>query len=984
MRSTNFPFILTSFRRLGSFLLAIVSWLLLSYAPSARAAEEPGIYCFIVGVSNVRPWPLKGADELADRFELKIRRIFPEAKVEKLTSLGLEKPTWEALDRIMHDIIPQLPRYSSIIFYFAGHGERDTRNPEYDGDLHLLLEGASLTEHHRKSLRVAELYDAVARTRMINGLFFFDCCYSGTIIDPKTRTGRLFGSGDADLENTRRFLFFTATSNGQQATLGTFTERLLSSWEAESKINMCLSPEQLAAAVIKIYDQKPERGLQAPSLMPDLRTDWCLSYFGKPMTMLLITPKKRFDGAPLLTVGESQRSFKFSVAPHVAVWMVPKTDRLTVKVGSGLSEGTLELNRQDFKRDIIVLETDGKSIARVTKADPNRAGLSASSMTQMAYFARAEIGIVENSAEFFSNTARLIVGMSDASENDQSSALSFYAQAAAVTPGEMGRLMTIVAEGEGTELLSVAQRSGSIESQIQMFEDFSRFHGPAASLPVWNDVFKASNDPDFRGYAAARALADALAVGNREQEFILTSALSSYLASAPVSIKSQLLGKKGRELLVTLNTSDFSQWKAEIASSLGKNRPPLILPTNIDGDSGSMYASSDPVRVGVLLSLTGTMAMSDSSLRDALFFAFDEINAKGGILGRKIEPVVMDGASNWSLFTENAKKLIERDGVYVTFGCSNSASRRSVLPILEKNNALLFYSSQDVGEEASNNIFYTADAINQQAIQAVDYYLSKGKVKFFLLGSDYRFSQNTNTIILEYLLSKGIPQDNIGGGFRKDENGKILSVGRYTPWEHTDYQQIVSEIKQLASSGDACVISTLYGETNVPFLQQYEKSGLTSKICPVVSLSISENELRELPTSPFVGQFACWSYFQSLDTPSNKRFVSTLRSWKGSGANLGVVPNDRVATALMVNSYIGAFLWKAAVERAGSFDVDRVRTAWQSGLSFDGPGGKVTTQKNMHLTKNVYIGEAKADGQFRILKSFNNVYGEPFLKGKFK
>jgi len=394
--------------------------------------------------------------------------------------------------------------------------------------------------------------------------------------------------------------------------------------------------------------------------------------------------------------------------------------------------------------------------------------------------------------------------------------------------------------------------------------------------------------------------------------------------------------------------------------------------------------AAETVKVGVLHSLSGTMAISETSLRDILMFTADEINAKGGVLGKQIELIIVDGASDWPTFAEKAKQLTEQDKVAVTFGCWTSVSRKYCLPVLEKNNALLFYPVQYEGEEESQNVFYTAEAVNQQATPAVDYYLAEGKKKFYLLGSDYVYPQTTNLVLLEYLLSKGVPLENIGGGFKKDESGKIISAGKYTPFGHTDYQQIVSEIKQFAASGDACVISTLNGDTNVPFFKEYAASGLTAETCPVVSFSISEDEFRGLPADKLVGQLGCWTYFQSIDSPANKKFVADFKAWLAKSTVPGLVKEGRVTCSPMVLSYDGMYLWKAAVEKAGTFDVDKVRTALKSGLSFDGPGGKVTTQPNMHLTKNVYIGETRADGQFKILKSFTNVYGEPWLKGKFK
>ncbi|HVU23405.1 MAG TPA: urea ABC transporter substrate-binding protein [Opitutus sp.] len=398
----------------------------------------------------------------------------------------------------------------------------------------------------------------------------------------------------------------------------------------------------------------------------------------------------------------------------------------------------------------------------------------------------------------------------------------------------------------------------------------------------------------------------------------------------------------------------------------------------------STRAADDTIKVGILHSLSGTMAISETSLRDILLYTFDEINAKGGVLGKKIEPVVVDGASNWPLFAEKAKQLLEQDKVAVVFGCWTSVSRKSVLPVFEKDNGLLFYPVQYEGEEESQNVCYTAEAVNQQATPAVDYMLAQGYKKFYLLGSDYVYPQTTNLVLLEYLLSKGVPIENIGGGFRKDESGKIISAGKYTPFGHTDYQQIVAEIKQFAAGGDACVINTLNGDTNVPFFKEYAAAGLTADNCPVVSFSIAEDEFRGLPADKLVGQLGCWTYFQSIDSPANAAFVAAFQKWLAATSVPGIVKTGRVVDSPMVLSYDGVYLWKACVEKAGSFDVDKVRAAWKSGISFAGPGGTVTTQPNMHLTKNVFIGETKADGQFKILKEFENVYGEPWLKGKFK
>jgi len=394
--------------------------------------------------------------------------------------------------------------------------------------------------------------------------------------------------------------------------------------------------------------------------------------------------------------------------------------------------------------------------------------------------------------------------------------------------------------------------------------------------------------------------------------------------------------------------------------------------------------AADTIKVGVLHSLSGTMAISETSLRDALLFAFDEINKAGGVkVGDKsymIEPIIVDGASNWPLFAEKAKQLLEEDKVAVVFGCWTSVSRKSVLPVFEKDNGMLFYPVQYEGEELSKNIFYTAEAVNQQATPAVDYLLAQGKKKFYLIGTDYVYPQTTNLILYKYLLLHGIDLKNIGGGLRKDDSGKVISAGKYTPFGHTDYQQIVAEIKQFAASGDACVINTINGDSNVPFFKEVAAAGLTPADCPVVSFSLAEDELRALPTKDLVGELGCWTYFMSLTTPDNKSFLGRWDSWLKDQSHPGVVKEKRTVDSPMVLSYDGAYLWKAAVEKAGSFDVDKVRDALESEtIGFDGPGGKITMNKNHHATKNVYIGETRANGQFKIVKSYDQVFGEPFL-----
>ena len=381
-------------------------------------------------------------------------------------------------------------------------------------------------------------------------------------------------------------------------------------------------------------------------------------------------------------------------------------------------------------------------------------------------------------------------------------------------------------------------------------------------------------------------------------------------------------------------------------------------------------SAAETVKVGVLHSLSGTMAISETSLKDVLLFTFDEINKSGGVMGKMIEPVVVDPASNWPLFAEKAEELLVKDKVSVVFGCWTSVSRKSVLPKFEQHNGLLFYPVQYEGEELSKNIFYTAEAVNQQAIPAVDYMLAEGKKKFYLVGSDYVYPRTTNKILKKYLQMKGIPESDI--------------IEIYTPFGHTDYQTIVAQIKKFSGGGNACVISTLNGDTNVPFFKEFANAGLTSENCPVVSFSISEDEFRGLPAKQLAGHLGCWTYFMSIKTPENDKFVGDFMSWikdpkvTGTGYKVsGVDPKGRVTCSPMNLSRMGVHLWKQAVEKAGSFEVDKVRTAL-IGQKFKGPVAEVTMQENHHLVNSVFIGETLPTGQFKVIKTFKNVAAEPF------
>ena len=398
---------------------------------------------------------------------------------------------------------------------------------------------------------------------------------------------------------------------------------------------------------------------------------------------------------------------------------------------------------------------------------------------------------------------------------------------------------------------------------------------------------------------------------------------------------------------------------------------------------GISQAEDETVKVGILHSLSGTMAISETSLRDVLLFTFDEINANGGVLGKQIEAVVADGASDWPVFAEKSEQLLAKDKCAAVFGCWTSVSRKFALPVFEKYKGLLFYPVQYEGEEESPNIIYTAEAVGQQAIPAVDYLLEEGYKKFYLIGTDYVYPQTTNIVLFEYLLSKGIPVENIGGGIRY-EGDVAVSAGNYTPFGHTDFQQIVADIKGFAASGDACVINTINGDANVPFFKEIAASGLSSDECPIVSFSLSEDEFRSLPTKDLVGHLGCWTYFMSIDSPANDKFKADFQTWLKTKAPDAVQKEGRVTCSPMVLSYDGVYLWKAAVEKAGTFDPEAVIKALESGISFDGPGGTVTSQENHHVTKSVYIGETLEDGQFEILEVIPDVVGEPWLKGTFK
>jgi urea transport system substrate-binding protein len=372
--------------------------------------------------------------------------------------------------------------------------------------------------------------------------------------------------------------------------------------------------------------------------------------------------------------------------------------------------------------------------------------------------------------------------------------------------------------------------------------------------------------------------------------------------------------------------------------------------------SGTAAFAQDTVKIGVLHSLSGTMAISETSLKDVVLMAADEINAAGGVkvAGKsyKIEPEVVDPASDWPLFAEKAKELITQKKVAVTFGCWTSVSRKSCLPVFEEYNSLLFYPVQYEGEEQSLNVFYTAASPNQQLVPAAEYAMKElGAKKFYLLGTDYVFPRTANKVLKAALLKAGVPESNI--------------MEEYTPFHHQDYQTIVGKIKSFAAGGGACVLSTINGDSNVPFYTEFANQGLKADDCPIIAFSVAEDELRAMDTSKLVGHLAAWNYFQSIDTPENKKFVAAFKAYckaKGLPGGDARVTDDPIEAA-----YYGVYVWKAAAEKAGSFDVDKVRAAVY-GMEFDAPGGKKKMDpSNQHTWKPVYIGEILKDGMFKIV-----------------
>jgi len=362
--------------------------------------------------------------------------------------------------------------------------------------------------------------------------------------------------------------------------------------------------------------------------------------------------------------------------------------------------------------------------------------------------------------------------------------------------------------------------------------------------------------------------------------------------------------------------------------------------------TGAYAQEGDPIRVGILHSLSGTMAISETTLRDVMLMLIEQQNEAGGVLGRPLEAVVVDPASDWPRFAELARELISGQGVSVVFGCWTSVSRKSVLPVFEELNSILFYPVQYEGQESQRNVFYTGAAPNQQAIPAVDYLLELGVERFYLAGTDYVYPRTTNQILEAYLLAQGIPAEDI--------------IINYTPFGHSDWQTIVSEIRDFGSTGrPAAVVSTINGDANVPFYNELAAQGISAEDIPVIAFSVGEEELAGIDTGPLVGHLAAWNYFMSVDTPENEAFIDAWHAFIGS--------EDRVTNDPMEAHYIGFNMWVQAVEAAGTTDADAVIDSLIGVAVPNLTGGLSSMGSNHHITKPVLIGEIQSDGQFEVV-----------------
>ncbi|MBU2966988.1 urea ABC transporter substrate-binding protein [Amphritea sp. 2_MG-2023] len=357
--------------------------------------------------------------------------------------------------------------------------------------------------------------------------------------------------------------------------------------------------------------------------------------------------------------------------------------------------------------------------------------------------------------------------------------------------------------------------------------------------------------------------------------------------------------------------------------------------------------AADTIKVGVLHSLSGTMAISETTLKDTVLMMVEEQNKKGGLLGKKLEAVVVDPASNWPLFAEKGRELLTQEKVDVIFGSWTSVSRKSVLPVLEELNGLMFYPVQYEGEESSKNVFYTGAAPNQQAIPAVNYLKDDlGVERWVLAGTDYVYPRTTNKILEAYLKANGVAEEDI--------------MINYTPFGHSDWQSIVSDIKKFGSEGKkTAVVSTINGDANIPFYKELGNQGISAEDIPVVAFSVGEEELSGLDTKPLVGHLAAWNYFQSVESDANTDFIA---KWKAFTGNPKRVTNDP-----MEATYIGFKMWTQAVEKAGTTDVDSVEQAMIGQETENLTGGMAYMNKNHHLSKPVLIGEIQEDGQFEVV-----------------
>lgn len=363
--------------------------------------------------------------------------------------------------------------------------------------------------------------------------------------------------------------------------------------------------------------------------------------------------------------------------------------------------------------------------------------------------------------------------------------------------------------------------------------------------------------------------------------------------------------------------------------------------------SSQLLAAEETIKVGVLHSLSGTMAISETTLKDTILMLVNEQNAKGGLLGKKLEAVVVDPASNWPLFAEKARELLEKEKVDVVFGGWTSVSRKSMLPVFEELNGLLFYPVQYEGEESSKNVFYTGAAPNQQAIPAVDYMMNElGVKRWVLAGTDYVYPRTTNKILEAYLSAKGVDKADI--------------MVSYTPFGHSDWQSIVSDIKKFGSTGKkTAVISTVNGDANVPFYKELGAQGVSAEEIPVVAFSVGEEELSGMDTSPLVGHLAAWNYFMSVDTDANADFIEKWQKF--------IKDDKRVANDPMEASYIGFNMWALAVQKAGTTEPDAIQDAIIGITVPNLTGGYATMMPNHHITKPVLLGEIQEDGQFEVV-----------------